>query len=267
VPTLSARPRTRRRRPDRVTVTVPTRSPNLYRALQAYALGAFRFLVAELDGGAELPFAFEEHAAPGRPALYEYRPLVRGHVESRDWRLYAREDTKLALEEVRREPAAAIFSRAHSGPDASDEEALFRSILLPLLIETAEACGGFDWDDAAFDRAYLDLERSLFGSGHAYGAVAPLVGVSVATQVELGGGVRVRASATGELAAHWPESAGLLPRDFGARPALRAGTRALAGPRDDRTAGRARRPRGRRDRTSARDGCPGRRRPRALRTA
>jgi hypothetical protein len=199
-------------------VGVPARAPNLYRALRAFSLGAFRFLAAELEGGAELPFAFEEHAAPGRPALYEYRPLVRGHVESRDWRVYAREDTKVALEELRREPAAAIFSRAHAGPGASEEEALFRCVLLPLLVQTAEACGGFDWDDTAFDRAYLELERSLFGEGHMYGAVAPLVGVSVSTQVELGGGVRVRASATGELAAHWPESAGLLPQDFGREP-------------------------------------------------
>jgi hypothetical protein len=199
-------------------VGVPARAPNLYRALRAFSLGAFRYLAAELEGGAELPFAFEEHAAPGRPALYEYRPLVGGHVEGRDWRLYAREDTKIALEELRREPAAAIYSRAHASPRASEDEALFRSVLLPLLVQTAEACGGFDWDDAAFDRAYLTLERSLFGDGHAYGAVAPLVGVSVATQVDLGGGMRVRAAAAGELAALWPEAGRLLPQDFGREP-------------------------------------------------
>ena len=197
---------------------MPVRAPQLYRALRGFSLGAFRFLAAELEAGADLAFSFEEHAAPGRPALYEYRPLVRTHVEGRDWRLYAREDTKLALEELRREPAAAIFSRAHAGPRPSEEEALFRSVLLPLLVETAEACGGFDWDDAAFERAYAALERSLFGEGHAYGAVAPLVGVSISTQVDLGGGMRVRASAAGELAAHWPESGGLLPRDFGREP-------------------------------------------------
>jgi hypothetical protein len=199
-------------------VGVAARAPNLYRALRGFALGAFRLLAVELESGAELPFAFEEHGAPGRPSLYEYRPLVRTHVEARDWRIYALEDTTVALEELRREPAAAIFSRAHAGPGASDEEALFRSVLLPLLVDAAEACGGFDWDDAAFDRAYLALEGSLFGAGHAYGAVAPLVGVSVSTQVELGGGVRVRGTATGELAAHWPESGGLLPQDFGREP-------------------------------------------------
>ena len=35
------------------------------------------------------------------------------------------------------------------------------------------------------------------------------------TQVELGGGIRLRAAATGELAHHWPEAQGLLPPGFG----------------------------------------------------
>src|SRR5207253_2528096 len=40
-------------------------------------------------------------------------------------------------------------------------------------------------------------------------------GLSVGSQVELGEGLRVRAAATGELAAHWPEAQGLLPPSFG----------------------------------------------------
>jgi hypothetical protein len=91
-------------------------------------------------------------------------------------------------------------------------------VLVPLLVRTAEGCGGFDWDDAAFARAYEELEASLFGDGHAYGAVAPLVGLSVGAQIELGDGIRVRVAATGELSAMWPEAAGLLPRDFGREP-------------------------------------------------
>ena len=175
-------------------------------------------LCAELDGGGELPFAFEEHASFGRPALYEYRPLVRTFLESRASMLMKREDARIAIDELRNEPAARIFSRAHAGARANDEDALFRTVVLPLLMSTAEACGGFDWDDASFDRAYGELESSLFGEGHAYAAVAPLVGVSAGTQIELGDGVRVRAAATGELAAHWPEAQGLLPQDFGREP-------------------------------------------------
>jgi hypothetical protein len=189
---------------------VALRAPHIYRSLRAFALGAFR-LFSEDD----LPFAFEEHASPGRPALYEYRPLVRSFLESRASQLAQRPDARIAIDDLRNEPAARIFSRAHAGPRSTEDDALFRTIVVPLLISTAEACGGFDWDDVAFERAYAELEASLFGDGHAYGAVAPLVGISCGTQIELGDGIRVRIAATGELAAHWPEAQGLLPQYFG----------------------------------------------------
>jgi hypothetical protein len=191
------------------------RAPALHRTLRAFCLGAFRVLCAELEGGAELPFAFEEHGSVGRPPLYEYRALVRPFLEERASRLAKRDDARIALDELRREQAAAIFARAHAGARPSPDDALFASILLPLLVETAEICGGFDWDDQAFDRAYGKLERSLFGDGHSYAAVAPLVGISVGTQIELGDGIRVRVAPAGELARLWPEATGLLPQDFG----------------------------------------------------
>src|SRR5262249_8771514 len=58
-------------------------------------------------------------------------------------------------------------------------------------------------------------ESSLFGERRRYVAVAPLVGISIAKPVELRAGLAVRAFQSGELATHWPESRGLLPRDFG----------------------------------------------------
>ncbi len=172
----------------------------------------------EVERGAEIPFAFEAHASPGRPSLYEYRPLVRGHVEARADPLSHLRDARIALHELACEPAAAIFARAHGDTELSEEEALFRTVLLPLLVSTAEACGGYDWDDGAFERAYLDLEHSLFRERRAYAAVAPVVGLSLGTPVELGPGLRVRPAAAGELAAHWPEAQGLLPADFGREP-------------------------------------------------
>jgi hypothetical protein len=189
---------------------VAVRAPDLYRSLRGFALGAFRVFVDE-----DLPFAFEGHESFGRPALYEYRPLVRGFLESHASELAKREDARVAIEELQREPAARIFARAHAGPRTSEGDALFRTVVMPLLVATAEACGGFDWDDAAFNHAYGELERSLFGQGHAYAAVAPVVGVSVGTVIELGDGLRLRNAATGELAVHWPEAQGLLPPDFG----------------------------------------------------
>src|SRR5215203_1203413 len=191
------------------------RAPQLHLALRSFCLGAFVFLGRALEEGDDLPFAFEEHVQRGGPALYEYRPLVRTFVESRASALATREDARIALDELLREPAAAIYARAHAGPKPSEEQALFRTVLCSLLISTAEACGGFDWDDRAFERAYAELEGSLFGAQRAYAAVAPLVGISVVTQVVVGAGIRLRAAATGELAHHWPEAQGLLPSGFG----------------------------------------------------
>src|SRR6478752_9538373 len=45
---------------------VPVRAPHLYRSLRCFCLGTFSLLHHEMEhGGAELPFAFEEHASPG----------------------------------------------------------------------------------------------------------------------------------------------------------------------------------------------------------
>ena len=190
-------------------------APHLYDTLRNFCLGAFRYLHLEVDAGSDLPFAFEQHASVGRPPLYEYRPLVRGYVEERARALWARDDARLALEDLRREPAAAIFARAHAGPKPTEDDALFHSVLLPLIVSTAEACGGFDWKDDAFERAYAELEQSLFRGSHAYAAIAPLVGLSTAGEIDLGDGIRVRVAASGELASAWPEANGLLPPDFG----------------------------------------------------
>ena len=194
------------------------RSPTLHDALRAFCLGAFAAVSRELDEGGDVPFAFEEHHAAGRPTLYEYRPLVKPFLDARAGRFAALADAQPALAELEREPAAAIFAQAHSSGRPSSREALTRTVLLPLLAETAEACGGFDWDDSAFERAYGAFEESLFGSRRAYGAIAPLVGVSAGSVVDLGGGLRVRHVASGELAAHWPQAGGLLPEGFEREP-------------------------------------------------
>jgi hypothetical protein len=194
------------------------RAPHLYETLRCFCLGAFAYLQRELSEGAELQFAFEEHASLGRPSLYEYKPLARTFVEDRAAALARREDARIALDELLREPAARIFARAHAGSAPDEDRALLASVLMPLLTRVTETCGGFDWNDSAFDRAYAELESTLFRESHGYAAVAPLVGISAAGAVELGPGLRVRHAATGEFATYWPEANGLLPPDFGREP-------------------------------------------------
>ncbi len=194
------------------------RAPHLYPLLRGFVLGSFVVLGRELEEGGDLPFAFEEHVQRGGPALYELRPLVRAFIEEREPMLRAREDARLAVEELRREPAASIFAHAHAGPRASEDEALFRTVLLGLLIAMAEACGGFDWDDESFERAYAQLESSLYGKHRRYTAIAPLSGISLSKPAELASGMTIRPFVTGELSTHWPESRGLLPKSFGREP-------------------------------------------------
>ena len=124
-------------------------------------------------------------------------------------------DTRNAIDDLRREPAAAIFANAHSGLGTSGDDALFHSILLPTLAAVAERSGGFDWSDEAFEGAYAGIERSLFGSARSYAAIAPLVGLSAGQPAELGGGIQVRAVVPGELSSLWPEALGLMPPEFG----------------------------------------------------
>jgi hypothetical protein len=195
---------------------VTVRAPHLYASLRSFTLGAFAFLLRDLDAsGGHLPFVFEEHDQRRGPTLYEYRPLVTAFVEERAAALRTRDDALLALDELHREPAVAVYAHAHAGSGASPDDALFRTVLLDLVLRTAQACGGFDWDDAAFDRAYGELERSLFGERRTYVAVAPLVGISVPAAVDVGPGLLLRAAAERELARHWPEASSLLPEGFG----------------------------------------------------
>jgi hypothetical protein len=140
---------------------------------------------------------------------------VRSFVEEQAPTLRRLPDARNAIDDLQREPAAAIFARSHAGLADTDEDALFRSILLPMLTWTAERCGGFDWNDEAFDAAYRDLEETLYGSARTYVALAPVVGLSAGAPVDLGGGILLRPAAAGELSQLWPEANGLLPPQFG----------------------------------------------------
>ncbi len=185
------------------------RAPHLHQSLRAFCLAAFA-----VERGAELPFAFEEHATREGPTLYEYRPLVRSFVEEQAPSLRRLPDARNAIDDLRREPAAAIFAHTHAGGRTGEEDALFQTILLPMLSAVAERCGGFDWHDEAFDAAYAEIELSLFGEARSYGAIAPLVGLQAGATVELGGDIRVRAAVPGEVASLWPEARGLMPAEF-----------------------------------------------------
>ena len=96
----------------------------------------------------------------------------------------------------------------------SDDDALFRTILLPTLAAVAERSGGFDWKDDAFETAY---GRS---STRCSAAPAPTRRSRRCrplgrTAADLGGDIRIRPLVAGELSGLWPEALGLMPAEFG----------------------------------------------------
>jgi hypothetical protein len=192
---------------------VTVRSPHLHAALRSFCLAAFAKLGPEVERVGEIPFVVEEHGG-----LYEYRPLLRDHVETRASVIAELEDTRIATAELSREPASAIFAHGASGDDGSLERTLFGAILLPLLVATAEACGGFDWEDGAFNRTYRELEHSLFGTSRTYAAAAPLIGISALARIDLARGIQVQPTTVAELRAGRPEAGATLPTGFGDEP-------------------------------------------------
>ena len=103
-----------------------TRTPNR-RQFRFTTSGWLQNRLVEPLAGLELPFVVEEHASGrGRASLYEYRPLVRSYVDARVDRLAALADAQIALEELAREPAAAVYAAAHAG--RRGDRALLRTI-------------------------------------------------------------------------------------------------------------------------------------------
>ena len=212
---------------------------------------------ASSTSGADLPFAFEEHGSPGarrststaRSCAASSRRAPTGSTQ--------RDDVRAAIDDLQREPAArdlrARPRRRRRPTEAA--RALPQRARCRCSCATAEGCGGFDWDDDAFDRAYAELEAiALRRRRTPTRAVAPLVGISCGAQIELGGGIRVRAAAAGELAAMWPEATGCCRATSAASPTGSAcsssSARSTPARRAARRAGRARR---RRHRAPARD--------------
>ena len=91
------------------------RAPHLYRSLRLFVLGGFALCTRELEEGADLPFAFEEHASPGAARSLRVPPARPAVRRGPGRRLASLADARAALDDLRREPAAQIFARAHAG--------------------------------------------------------------------------------------------------------------------------------------------------------
>ena len=191
------------------------RFADLYEALRLFCLGCFFDISREIADGAVVDVELLQHW-DGDLALFQYNEKVDSFVEERAERLLSREDAVRALMALKAEPAIGIIGQGHLVYGESEDTAIRRSILLPLLVDVVESCGSFDWSDSAFNQAYGRLEERLFSGSHSHRAVVPLVGLVARDGSELGSGVRVRSVLHGELSI--AEQQGLLPDYFGREP-------------------------------------------------
>ena len=191
----------------------PPSSPELHQTLRLFCLGCFFDISRELEGGASIEVDIIEHRGGGATGLFEYDERIGSFIDARADRLLAREDAVRALAALKLEPATGLVAQGHLKQYESEDDALRRGILLPLLVDVGEECQRFDWSDAAFESAYRELESRLFGKAHRYRAITPLVGLTARDAFDLGCGTRVRQVNPGELDA--AAQAGALPLDFG----------------------------------------------------
>ena len=249
------------------------RAPHLHSFPARLLPRRVRSLARELASGAELPFAFEEHATRRARRSTSTGRSCAASSRAGAGRCCALSDTRAR---DRRSAARAggrdLRARPRGRRRRASDEALFRAVLLPLLAATAERCGGFDWNDDGVRRRVRRARADALRDERApTPRVAPLVGLAAGSD----GRARRRHPRPArrrrrDLRTLWPEARGLDAAGVRARrrPAVRARAAARARcrrrPTPPDAPGRARR---RRDRAPARDRRGDRRRPRRLRAA
>ena len=207
------RPRTRTRRGGRPLTPAPRRPPRVRaRRVRVPAPRARR-------GRPSCRSRSRSTSTRDGPALYEYRPLVRG----------VRRGARTPAARARRRA-----DRARGAPARACRRDLRARARRPAAVRGRGALPDGARRSARSDRR--GLRRASTGTTSRSSARTPSSsarssasgeptppslrwsGISVTTQLELAPGLRMRAVADGELARHWPEAGSLLPKASGARP-------------------------------------------------
>ena len=192
------------------------RAPHLYPRLRGFVLGAFVVLGRDLEEGAELPFAFEEHVQRAGPALYELRPLVRAFIEERR-PVHARARTRFSPSRASPGAGGRDFAQAHAGPRATEDDALFRTVLLGLVVSTRSRAA-VSTGTTRHSSARMRALGTLASENGAATARSRRSSASLPKAAELSESLLLRPFVTAELSTHWPETRGLLPDGFGREP-------------------------------------------------
>jgi hypothetical protein len=183
------------------------RSHTLHAALRRYVEEVAWTLAAETADGAEVPFELVEERGARRTALYCYRPLVDEFLRERVGALARLDAHTPALRALGQSDGLARYLKAHNERVAADQGGRARATLSVFLGRVFAEQTAFDFDAERFDRAYRQLEETIFAGRTHAAAVVPVLGLDIASpEIVLGEGlalVRVEAlqDAPSELAA------------------------------------------------------------------
>jgi len=151
------------------------RNGSLHATLRAFAEDAAAQLAFDTANGAEVPFELVEERRARRPTLYCYRPLTGAFIADRFAMLGALETYAPARQALERLDGLDAYreQRGDVGPGGTD--AALRAFLGAVFGETSS----FELDLGRFERAYEELEATVYEGRTLSTAVASLRGVEL----------------------------------------------------------------------------------------
>ncbi len=166
------------------------RSHTLHAALRRYVEEVAWTLAAETAEGAEVPFELVEERGARSTALYCYRPLVDEFLRERVGTLARLDAQAPALRALAQHEGLGRYLTAHQERVPSDQGGRARAALSVFLGRVFAEQTAFDFDADRFERAYRQLEDTIFAGRTHAAAIVPVLGLDIASdEIVLGEGL------------------------------------------------------------------------------
>jgi hypothetical protein len=166
------------------------RSHSLHAALRRYVEEVAWTLAADTADGAEVPFELVEERGARRTALYCYRPLVDEFLRERVGALARLDAHSPALRALAQCDGLPRYLKAHNERVPGDDGGRARATLSVFLGRVFAEQTAFDFDADRFERAYRQLEETIFAGRTHAAAIVPVLGLDIASpEIVLGEGL------------------------------------------------------------------------------
>jgi hypothetical protein len=172
------------------------RSHTLHAALRRYVEEVAWTLSADTAEGAEVPFELIEERGARRTALYCYRPLVDEFLRERQSTLLRLDGHQPALRTLAEHDGLGRYLKAAGERVPPDQGARSRAVLELFLERVFAEQTTFEFDAQRFERAYRQLEDTIFAGRTHAAAIVPVLGLDIASdEIVLGEGLTLTRTA------------------------------------------------------------------------